>query len=168
MKLMSKSSYHLASIFILLSMSASAFTQQAPTPPSERFSGGLGRLLTTEVERSKIDNLRFNVKPPEAPKVVQEVGPPQLHLDGVSVRPDRPIGQRVTVWIDGRAYPENALPQGLSIVKNGSGEVAGMSSKVGKGKTEVAKIGTFITRPQTADEAKALEQAAADASRVVK
>jgi hypothetical protein len=131
--------------------------------PTERYGTGLGKLLTTESERVKIDNLRFNVKPPEPPKVAQEVGPPQLHLDGVSNRPDRPLGQRVTVWIDGRAYPENALPEGLSLVRTPSGEVTGMNSKVGKGKTEFAKIGTFITRPQTADEAKAAQNQSKEA-----
>ena len=173
MKLTIKLSICITNI-IVLGLCANTFAQQVPTtktipqPPSERYNSGLGRLLTTEIERAKIDDLRFNVKPPEPPKIVQEVGPPQLQLDGISVRPDRPLGQRVTVWIDGRAYPENALPIGLSIVKNSSGEVMGINSKIGKGKTEFAKIGTLITRPQTADEAKALEQGAADASKAVK
>lgn len=122
------------------------------------YGKGLGRLLTTEAERAKIDDLRFYVAPP--PKPVQDAGPALLQIDGVTMRPDRPIGQKVTVWIDGRPYLENALPPGLKLLKNANGEVTGMSSKIGKNKTAFAQIGAPIPRPQTTEEAEAERQAA--------
>lgn len=141
----------------------------APYAPAAQlhFGQGLGRLLTTEAERTAIDAQRFNTAPPPPPppKPIAEVGPPQLYIDGVTMRPDRPIGQRVTVWIDGRAYLENALPRGLQLVKNANGEVTGMTSKTGKNKTEFAQIGNMISRPQTPEEAEAEKQAAQEADK---
>lgn len=155
----------LLSLFSLFNLCiTSAWAQTAAIAPSakpvqQHYGQGLGRLLTTEAERAKIDDLRFNIAPPP-PKQREEVGPPQLQIDGISQRPDRPPGQRVTVWIDGRAYPENALPQGLKLVRAANGEVTGITSQTGKNKTEFAKIGDVITRPQTADEAKTETEAA--------
>jgi hypothetical protein len=117
----------------------------------KRHGQGLGRLLTTEAERTKIDDQRFYAATP--PKPVQQLGPAMLQIDGVTVRPDRPIGQQVTVWIDGRAYLENALPPGLKLQKNTNQEVTGMTSKIGKNKTAFAQIGASIPRPQTPEEA---------------
>ena len=139
---------------------AQSGTTQTASPAQQHYGRGLGKLLTSEAERAKIDDLRFNIAPP--PKPIQEAGPPQLHIDGITQRPDRPAGQRVTVWIDGRAYLENALPQGLKLVRAANGEVTGITSQIGKGKTEFAKIGDVITRPQTADEAQAAAQAIKD------
>jgi hypothetical protein len=137
----------------------------APYAPASQlhFGQGLGRLLTTESERTALDAQRFNTAPPPPPKRIVEAGPPQLHINGVTMRPDRPPGQRVTVWIDGHAYLENALPPGLQLVKNTRGEVTGMTSKTGKNKTEFAPIGNMISRPQTPEEAEAEKQAAQEA-----
>ena len=135
---------------------------QAINTGQTRYGTGLGRLLTSERERSKIDDLRFKaVNPIVAAKVeMADEGPQLLRIDGVSHRPDRPAGQRTSVWISGRVYAENELPYGLSIVRNAKGEVIGLNSVVSKGKTEFAKIGDDITRPQTAAEAKTIELAA--------
>jgi hypothetical protein len=131
--------------------------QAQPLPLPIRYGQGLGRLLTTEAERAKMDDLRFNIAPPPKPK--EETGPPQLQIDGISNRPDRPQGQRITIWLDGRAYLEQELPAGLKLVRSASGDITGLSSQIRKGKTEFAKIGDLITRPQTADEAKDEAQA---------
>lgn len=126
-----------------------------------RYGTGLGRLLTSERERAKIDDLRFNViEQVKAAKEEIAEGPKLLHIDGISQRPDRPVGQRTSVWINGRVYAENELPAGLSFVRNSKGEITGLNSVVSKGKTEFAKIGDDITRPQTAAEALAIELAA--------
>ena len=126
-----------------------------------RYGTGLGRLLTSERERTKIDDLRFYVvEQVKAAKEEQEEGPKLLHIDGITQRPDRPAGQRTSVWINGNLYAEKELPYGLTIVRNANGEVTGLNSVVSKGKTEFAKIGDDITRPQTAAEAQAIELAA--------
>jgi len=117
-----------------------------------RYGTGLGRLLTSERERSKIDDVRFNVI--EQTKAVEE-GPKLLHIDGISHRPDRPKKERVTVWINGRPYAESDLPYGLTLVRNTKDEVIGVHSAVSKNKVEFAKIGDDVTRPQTAAEAEA-------------
>jgi hypothetical protein len=129
-----------------------------------RYGTGLGRLLTSERERSKIDDVRFNVI--EQIKVEEE-GPKLLHIDGVSNRPDRPKGQRISVWINGRPYAESDLPQGLTLVRNAKDEVIGINSIVSKGKTEFAKIGEDVTRPQTPAEAEAAALAAARATQKI-
>jgi hypothetical protein len=138
---------------------ASSHAEQVKNSGLTRYGTGLGRLLTTERERAKIDDIRFNVvaQIKAEKKEAAEGGSKLLHIDGVSYRPDRPAGQRVSVWINGRVYVENALPQGISLVRNAQGEVIGLNSLVSKGKTEFAKIGDDITRPQTAAEAQALE-----------
>ncbi len=140
---------------------------QPKNPGQNQYGAGLGKLLTTERERLKIDNLRFNNNTPEPVKVQEKealpaiVLPPQRWLiEGVSHRPSRPAGQRTSIWIDGQVYTEEELPKGLSLVRNTQGEVIGLNSVVSKGKTEFAKIGDSITRPQTAEEAKAIEIAA--------
>lgn len=126
-----------------------------------RYSTGLGRLITSERERTKIDDLRFNViEQVKAAKEQVIEGPKLLRIEGVTQRPDRPLGERTSVWINGRVYSENELPAGLNIVRNSKGEVIGLNSVVSKGKTEFAKIGDSITRPQSAAEAQALELAA--------
>lgn len=126
----------------------------APNQPAsqQRYGQGLGRLLTTEQERTKLDDIRFNVAPPSAP--IKAEPPAQWHIDGITNRPDRPEGQRITVWIDGKAHLENALPYGLKLVKDTNGQVKGVESKVSQNKTEFAHIGDAISRPQTPDEAK--------------
>jgi hypothetical protein len=129
-----------------------------------RYGTGLGKLLTTERERVKIDNLRFNNVPDPTPKttaqeIVIEV-PMLWHIDGISHRPNRPPMQRTSVWINGRVYAEDELPHGLSMVRNETGLVIGLNSVVSKNKTEFAKIGEDITRPQTAAEAQAIDFAA--------
>jgi hypothetical protein len=128
---------------------------------------GLGKLLTTERERVKIDNLRFNIAPAPVKVQAKEVETPVYieppkpwRIEGISNRPSRPPGQRVSVWIEGQVYTEEELPKGLSIVRNSQGEVIGLNSIVSKSKVEFAKIGDSITRPQTAEEAKAIELAA--------
>jgi hypothetical protein len=150
--------------------------QTAPEPPAgagqplqrnigqTRYGTGLGKLLTTERERVKIDNMRFNSAPEPTPKtatqeVVVEV-PMLWHIDGISHRPNRPLLQRTSVWINGRVYAEDELPHGLSMVRNATGLVIGLNSVVSKNKTEFAKIGEDITRPQTAAEAQAIDFAA--------
>ncbi len=152
-----------------LMLSAFGQTAEQPSPNAAqtrnlgqtRYGTGLGRLLTSERERTKIDDLRFNVvEQVKAAKEEVDEGPKLLHLDGITQRPDRPVGQRTSVWINGRVYAENELPYGLTIVRNTQGEVAGMNSVVSKGKTEFAKIGDDITRPQTPAEAQAIELAA--------
>ena len=146
----------------------------AQSASSNQYGVGLGKLLTTERERVKIDHLRFNKAPEPSKKAVKEVvkevvkketpimveAPKPWRIDGISNRPNRPLGQRISVWIEGQVYPEDALPQGLSVVRNAAGEVIGLNSVVGKGTTEFAKIGDSITRPQTAEEAKAIEKSA--------
>jgi hypothetical protein len=140
----------------------SATSAQAKNLGQTRYGTGLGRLLTSERERAKIDDLRFNVvEQAKAVKEEADEGPKLLHINGITQRPDRPAGQRVSVWINGRVYAENELPYGLTVVRDGRGEVTGLSSVVSKGKTEFAKIGDDITRPQTAAEAQAIELAAA-------
>jgi len=125
-----------------------------------RYGTGLGRLLTSERERAKIDDLRFNVvEQVKAAKEEAEEGPKLLHIDGITQRPDRPVGQRVSVWINGKVYAENELPYGLTIVRNVKGEVTGLNSVVSKGKIEFAKIGDDIPRPQTVAEIQATERA---------
>jgi hypothetical protein len=137
---------------------------QAKNVGQNRYGMGLGRLLTSERERTKIDDLRFNVveqaKAAKEEAVAIEEAPQLLHIDGITQRPDRPVGQRISVWINGRVYAEDALPYGLSVARNARGEVTGLNSVVSKGKTEFAKIGDDITRPQTAAEAQAIELAA--------
>ena len=129
-----------------------------------RYGTGLGRLLTSERERTKIDDLRFSeiqqVKAAKEEQEEQTEGPKLLHIDGITQRPDRPAGQRTSVWINGNLYAEKELPYGLTIVRSASGEVIGLNSVMSKGKTEFAKIGDDITRPQTAAEAQAIELAA--------
>lgn len=140
---------------------ASSNAAQYRNSGQTRYGTGLGRLLTSERERTKIDDLRFNVvEQVKAAKEEIEEGPKLLRIDGISHRPDRPVGQRTSIWIDGRVYAENELPYGLSIVRNSKGEVIGLNSVVSKGKTEFAKIGDDITRPQTPAEAQAIELAA--------
>jgi hypothetical protein len=138
---------------------ASSHAEQVKNLGLARYGTGLGRLLTTERERAKIDDIRFSVvaQIKAEKKEATEGGSKLLHIDGVSYRPDRPAGQRISVWINGRVYVENALPQGISLVRNAQGEVIGLNSLVSKGKTEFAKIGDDITRPQTAAEAQAIE-----------
>ncbi len=134
---------------------------QARNLGQTRYGTGLGRLLTSERERTKIDDLRFNVvEQVKAAKEEADEGPKLLHIDGITQRPDRPAGQRISVWINGNLYAENELPYGLTIARNAKGEVTGLNSVVSKGKTEFAKIGDDITRPQTAAEAQAIELAA--------
>jgi hypothetical protein len=143
---------------------AAAPQTQAKNIGQNRYGTGLGRLLTSERERTKIDDLRFNVV--EQAKAVKEEAaaieeaPKLLHIDGITQRPDRPVGQRISVWINGRVYAEDELPYGLSVARNAKGEVMGLNSAVSKGKTEFAKIGDDITRPQTAAESQAIELAA--------
>ncbi len=144
----------------------SATAAQARNLGQTRYGTGLGRLLTSERERTKIDDLRFNVvEQVKAAKEEQEEGPKLLRIDGITQRPDRPAGQRTSVWINGNLYAENELPYGLTIARNAKGEVTGLNSVVSKGKTEFAKIGDDITRPQTAAEAKAIELAATQAKK---
>lgn len=152
-------------VFLLLT---TAWLAHAQTAEQKRYGSGLGKLLTTERERIKIDNLRFNIAP-EAVKVVAvkaaepvkvAEAPKPWRIDGISNRPNRPLGQRISVWLDGQVYSESDLPQGLSIVRNAQGEVVGLNSIVSKGKVEFANIGDSINRPQTAEEAKAIELAA--------
>jgi hypothetical protein len=139
----------------------SATAAQARNLGQTRYGTGLGRLLTSERERTKLDDLRFNVvEQVKAAKAEQEEGPKLLHIDGITQRPDRPARQRTSVWINGNPYAEKELPYGLTIVRSASGEVTGLNSVVSKGKTEFAKIGDDITRPQTAAEAQAIELAA--------
>ena len=138
-----------------------AATAQTRNLGQTRYGTGLGRLLTSERERTKIDDLRFSeIEQVKAAKEEQEEGPKLLHIDGITQRPDRPVGQRTSVWINGNLYAEKELPYGLTIVRNANGEVTGLNSVVSKGKTEFAKIGDDITRPQTAAEAQAIEFAA--------
>ena len=97
---------------------------QSKNTSQNRYGSGLGRLLTTENERNKIDDLRFNVaEPAKATKeeLVDE-SPKLLSIEGVTYRPDRPAGQRINIWISGRVYSENELPYGLSIVRNAKGD----------------------------------------------
>ncbi len=123
-----------------------------------RYGIGLGRLLTSERERTRIDDLRFNVaEQTKAAKEEVDEGPKLLRIDGITQRPDRPVGQRTSVWINGKVYGESELPYGLSIVRNAKGDVTGLNSVVSKGKTEFAKIGDEITRPQTPAELQAME-----------
>jgi hypothetical protein len=145
-----------ASAAALHTQAADDTTAQVTAPT--RYGKGLGRLLTTEAERTKIDDARFNVAPP--PKPVQDAGPAQLQIEGISLRPEQPAGRRVTIWIDGSPHLESDLPKGLSLVRNSSGEITGIRSQVSKGKSEFAKIGDMISRPQTDEEAKAQELAA--------
>jgi hypothetical protein len=134
---------------------------QARNLGQTRYGTGLGRLLTSERERTKIDDLRFKVaEQVKAAKEAQEEAPKLLHINGITQRPDRPAGQRTSVWINGRVYAENELPYGLTIVRSASGEVTGLNSVVSKGNAEFAKIGDYITRPQAAAEAQAIELAA--------
>ncbi|MDI9334854.1 MAG: hypothetical protein QM533_10810 [Cytophagales bacterium] len=133
-----------------------------------RYGLGLGRLLTTESERSRIDDNRFNVKAvalieAKIKTAVEVEVPSVLRIEGLSHRPDRPAGQRISVWINGKPFAEASLPYGLSLVRNNKGEIIGMNSVVAKGKTEFAKIGDSLTRPQTLEEAKA-ERAAGQAA----
>lgn len=136
---------------------------QAKNIGQNRYGTGLGRLLTSERERTKIDDLRFNVvgqaKAAKEEAVAIEEAPQLLHIDGITLRPNRPEGQRISVWINGRVYAEDELPYGLTVARNAKGEVTGLNSVVSKGKTEFAKIGDDITRPQTAAEAQAIELA---------
>lgn len=125
---------------------------------NKQYGLGLGRLLTSEFERGKLDEVRFNKT---APPAVYE-GPPQLNIDGITQRPGQPKGKDITVWIDRRAYLESELPSGLSLVRDASGKVIGLNSKQGNNKIEFAKIGEAISRPQTPEEAKAIAQAALD------
>lgn len=135
---------------------------QSKNTGQNRYGSGLGRLLTSERERNKIDDLRFNVAEPAkaAKEELVDESPKLLSIEGVTYRPDRPAGQRINIWISGRVYAENELPYGLSIVRNAKGEVTGLNSVVSKGKVVFAKIGDDITRPQTAAEAQAIELAA--------
>jgi hypothetical protein len=156
----------LVAIWLCFCLALPSFAQPK-NPGQNQYGAGLGKLLTTERERVKIDNLRFNNSTPEPVKVQEKeeapviVAPPQrLLIEGVSQRPSRPAGQRTSIWIDGQVYTEDELPKGLSIVRNSQGEVIGLNSVVSKGKIEFAKIGDSITRPQTAEEAKAIELAA--------
>lgn len=143
-----------------------------PTSAQTRYGTGLGRLLTTEQERTRIDNRRFNVvEAVKETKTYIETAPDLLLIEGLTYRPDRPEGQRVSIWINGQVYAENALPAGLRLVRNSKGEVIGLNSVVAKGKTEFAKIGDSITRPQTTSEAQAAqaaEQAQKQADKPVK
>lgn len=158
----------MASWVFLFSTTEASFAQTlAPNTGQNHYGAGLGKLLTTERERVKIDNLRFNIAPEPVKAQAKEeealaiVEPPKpWRIDGISSRPNRPQGQRISVWIDGQVYAEEALPQGLSLVRNAQGEVIGLNSVVSKGNVEFAKIGDSITRPQTAEEAKAIELAA--------
>ncbi len=151
------------------------FIQPATSQPAEpsaagqarnlgqtRYGTGLGSLLTSERERTKIDDVRFNVVEQVKAAKAEQVESPKLvlRIDGITQRPDRPAGQRTSVWINGNLYAENELPYGLTIARNAKGEVTGLNSVVSKGKTEFAKIGDDITRPQTAAEAQAIELAA--------
>jgi hypothetical protein len=127
-----------------------------------RYGKGLGRLLTSESERTRIDQMRFHTAAvvtaaPTKEKV--EEAPVRLSIEGITNRPSRPAGQRINIWINGKPYAESDLPQGLSLVRSASGEVMGVNSLVGNGKTEFAKIGDSITRPQTPEEAKAANAA---------
>lgn len=156
---------HFKSIYHCLLVSALVLTQWG-TPievcAQTRYSKGLGRLLTSERERMRVDDARFNIL---APQTVAEVkaqvqeAPPLLRIEGITNRPDRPIGQRTTIWINGRSYTETELPKGLTFVRNSAGEITGINSVLAKGKTEFAKIGDDIARPQTAEEARAIEMA---------
>jgi hypothetical protein len=142
---------------------ASQWCCHASVSAQTRYGKDLGRLLTSPSERLRLDDIRFNTPAlavvAEKPKV--EIEPPAvLSIGGISNRPDRPAGQRISVWINGRPFAESDLPPGLTLVRNASGEVIGMNSKIGNGKTEFAKIGDNITRPQTAEEAKAAENLA--------
>lgn len=128
------------------------------TAQAKSHGQGLGRLLTTEFERARLDEVRFNVKPPKPYE-----GPPQLLIEGITHRPGMPKGQDLTIWIDRRAYQERELPAGLKLVRDKNGEVKGMTSRQGNGKLEFAKIGDFISRPQTPEEAQALAQAEQEA-----
>jgi hypothetical protein len=155
-----------AATWVCLSLGLPSIAQPKNAGQNQ-YGAGLGKLLTTERERIKIDNLRFNNNTPEPFKVQEKeeapvyVEPPKpWHIEGISNRPSRPVGQRISVWIDGQVYTEDELPKGLSIVRNAQGEVIGLNSVVSKGKIEFAKIGDSITRPQTAEEAKAIELAA--------
>lgn len=148
--------------FLLGLAEPSAATAQTKNLGQTRYGTGLGRLLTSERERIKIDDLRFNVVAQvKAAKEETDEDPKLLHIDGITQRPDRPAGQRISVWINGRVYAESELPYGLTIVRSASGAVTGLNSVLSKGKTEFAKIGDDITRPQTAAEAQAIELAAA-------
>jgi hypothetical protein len=120
-------------------------------PAVKRYGQGLGRLLTTETERAKLDELRFNVAPPKTYD-----GPAQLEIQGLTERPGLPKGQSITIWIDRRPYFERDLPDGLKLVRDKNGTVTGITSRQPGGKLELAKIGDFISRPQTKEEAQAL------------
>ncbi len=137
---------------------ASALSQTEPTAKKQHYGQGLGRLFTTEAERTRLDELRFNVAPP---KVYE--GPPQLEIQGITMRPGMPKGQEITVWIDRRAYLERELPDGLKLVRDKNGEVTGITSRQPGGKLAFAKIGDFISRPETKEEARALQQAELEA-----
>ncbi len=139
-----------------LEMTVAAPADAATAPP--RYGVGLGHLITTEAERKKMDDARFHILPPV---VIKEATPTHQtwHLDGVTSRPDQPLGQRVTLWIDGRPYRELELPKGLSLVRDARGKVMGVKSITGKNKIEFAKIGDSITRPETEQEARARQLA---------
>lgn len=154
------------SAFLLLITSGQISFAQTANTGQNRYGTGMGRLLTSEPERVKLDNLRFNIAPPELAKAApkEEVAPiaeppVRWRIDGVSNRPNRPAGQRISIWIDGQVYAESELPQGLSLVRNAQGEITGLNSAVSKGKIEFSRIGDLITRPQTAEEGKAIELA---------
>ncbi len=155
----------LSTFFSVQTMAQVDTTRQQPLPTAGqvRYGTGLGRLLTSESERTKFDNARFNIVTEEV-NAAQEKPvirlPQKYHIDGITERPERPAGLRTNVWLDGNPYAEADLPQGLSFVRNQAGEVIGMNSIVSKGKVEFAKIGDDITRPQTAEEAQAIEAAA--------
>jgi hypothetical protein len=122
---------------------------------AKSYGQGLGRLLTTESERARLDEFRFN---PFSASGNADTLPPQMHIEGMTVRAEQPIGSRITIWIDGRPYLERDLPQGLKLRKSKNGEVLGVESRVKADEIEFARIGDKITRPQTAQEAKALAE----------
>ena len=135
------------------------------------YGQGLGRLLTTESERARFDEIRFSIAPtPKAAATAEDVisEPSMLHIQGLTQRPDMPIGKRYTIWIDGKPYQENELPFGLRLKRDKDGSVLGIESKVDKDKTEFAHIGDTITRPQSPEEAKALKQKADEAAAALK
>jgi hypothetical protein len=157
------SRFGVAAVWLCLILALPNFAQ-TKNAGQNQYGAGLGKLLTTERERVKIDNLRFNNTTPEPVKVQDKeeapifVAPPKpWQIEGISHRPSRPLGQRTSIWIDGQVYTEDELPKGLSIVRNAQGEVIGLNSVVSKNRVEFAKIGDSITRPQTEDEAKVIE-----------
>jgi hypothetical protein len=149
---------HLSQWLTLLAWLLLSAATTAAAQTSKSYGQGLGRLITTEFERAKLDEARFNVAPP---KIYE--GPPQLEIQGISQRPGRPKGQDITIWIDRRAYAERELPTGLKLVRDKNGEITGMTSRQPSGKLEFAKIGDFISRPQTKEEASAQAQAELEA-----